>query len=239
MPLIRKDPAGPGNPPRPDDSILPNETGSPDNALRANDLSDPGGEPRAGVRPDAEIPSTGTTAERWRAARALGAGPDGTKALGEALKMETDPRVREAIFTSLIRIGNRESVAIVVPCLSADDANIRMGALDALRAMIGVVRPLLPALLADPDADVRVLTCDLARELPSPEATRLLCDVLAREPEPNVCAAAVDVLADIGEADALPFLQSCAARFNGMTFLTFAVEIAMERIVAERPSGHA
>jgi HEAT repeat protein len=182
---------------------------------------------------------TGTADERRTAARLLGATGDGTKTLGEALKTELDPRVRDAIFTSLIRLRSRESVDAVVPYLRADDANLRTGALDALRAMIDVVRPVLPALLNDPDSDIRVLSCDLARDLPSPEATRLLCGVLAREPEVNVCAAAVDVLADIGEADALPYLESCAARFGGATFLAFAVKIAIERIVSERrPAGH-
>ncbi len=163
---------------------------------------------------------------------------DGTRTLGAALKTETDPRVREAIFTSLVRHGNRESVDAVVPCLGVDDANLRMGALDALRAMIGVARGVLPDLLRDPDADIRVISCDLARELPSSEATSLLCDLLAHEPEPNVCAAAVDVLADIGDAEALPVLERCARRFGDATFLTFAVNAAMERIVAERPAGH-
>jgi HEAT repeat protein len=180
----------------------------------------------------------GTTDERWTAARALGATRDGTKTLGEAIKAEADPRVREAIFTSLVRIGGTESVDAVVPCLRGDDAQLRTGAMDALRAMIDAARPVLPMLLTDPDADIRVLACDLLRDLPSPEATALLCGVLAREPELNVCAAAVDVLADIGEASALPFLESCAVRFGDATFLAFAVKIAIERIVSERPVGH-
>lgn len=238
MPLIRKDPTDPST-------------------------ADP--------RSSAEILRTGTTDERWHAARALGflthaipgqtgehdtldsvpGGPgsdagfrretnaaDGTKTLAEALKTETDLRVREAIFTSLVRIGSKECVDAVIPCLRADDAALRTGALDALRAMIDAVRPILPALLADPDADIRVLSCDLVRELPSTEATRLLCDVLSRETEVNVCAAAVDVLADIGETEALPFLQSSAARFGDVAFLTFATKIAMDRIIAERPARH-
>ena len=208
MPLIRKDPAGSPAP-------VPAAAHAPIEVLR-----------------------TGTADERRAAAHAVGAKPDGTKPLGEALKTETDPRVREAIFTSLVRLGGRESVDAVVPHLRVDDANLRVSALDALRAMIGAVRQMLPALLTDPDADIRLLSCDLVRELPAPEATQLLCDVLAHEPELNVCAAAVDVLSDIGDVDALPFLKNCAARFGDATFLTFAVRIAMERIVSERPAGH-
>ena len=71
-------------------------------------------------------------------------------------------------------------------------------------------RPHLPALLADSDADVRLLSCELARGLPDDEANRLLCDLLERETEKNVCAAAVEVLAEIGRPEALPALARCA-----------------------------
>jgi HEAT repeat protein len=208
-------------------------------------------------RSAAENLRTGTTDERWHAARLLGieaeavtsaetpggadgghAPRDGTKILAEAIMSETDLRVREAIFTSLVRIGSRDAVEAVVSCLRGDNAALRTGALDAMRAMIGAVRPVLPALLADPDADIRLLACDLARELPSADATKMLCDVLSRETEANVCAAAVDVLADVGGADALPVLRATAARFGDATFLGFAVKIAMERILADHPARH-
>jgi hypothetical protein len=215
---------------------------------------------QAEPRHPADVLRDGTADQRWSAARALGAGTvgastvggvsgdtsvdgpsavDAVQALANALPTEADPRVRQAIFTSLVRLGSPECVEAVISCLRLDDPQLRGGALDALRAMIGVVRPMLPALLADPDADVRLLTCDLARELRATDATRLLCDVLARETEPNVCAAAVDVLAEIGEAEALPFLEACAGRFGDVTFLGFAVRVAMQRIVAERPAPHA
>jgi HEAT repeat protein len=193
----------------------------------------------------ADLLREGTAEQRWSAARALGVvvedSPvgDAPKLLADALRTEADPRVREAIFTSLVRIGSSECVDALIPGLRVDDPQLRGGALDALRAMIGVVRPVLPALLADPDADIRLLTCDLARELSAADATRLLCDVLANETEPNVCAAAVDVLAEIGDAEALPFLEACATRFGDVTFLGFAVRVAMQRIVALRPSRHA
>jgi HEAT repeats len=209
--------------------------------IRHDALNSAPAEPRA----TADVLGDGTADHRWSAARALGlvtgdsAVADTAQTLADALSTEADPRVREAIFTSLVRLGGRECAAALIPCLRLDDPQLRGGALDALRAMIGVVRPMLPELLADPDADVRLLTCDLARELPAADATRLLCDVLTRETEPNVCAAAVDVLAEIGEAQALPFLQACSARFEDVAFLGFAVRIAMQRIVAERPTPHA
>ena len=210
MPLIRRDST---QPPRPAPDGLPGSAGS-----------------RSVLR-------TGSAEQRWAAARTLGGTTtsEGTQALGAALTSETDLRVREAIFTSLVRISGGESVDMVLPCLRSNDPQLRTGAMDALRAMIADVHPVLPALLIDPDPDIRILTCDLVRELPSVDATRLLCELLSRETEANVCAAAVDVLAEIGEADALPTLQACAVRFDDVTFLSFAIRLAMERITAERP----
>src|SRR4051795_10582506 len=84
----------------------------------------------------AKMLRTGNADQRRAAARAFGTDPHGTNPLAEALKTETDERVREAIFTSLVRLGGPESVDAVVPCLRVDDANLRTGALDAMRTMI-------------------------------------------------------------------------------------------------------
>jgi HEAT repeat protein len=179
--------------------------------------------------------ASGTDEERWASARAAADVPGGVQALGAALSREADRRVREAIFTSLARLGSRESVDAVLPHLRSDDANLRVGALDALRAMPEAVGARVPVLLADPDPDVRVLACELARGLHSSAATRALCDRLGSEPEANVCAAAVEVLAEIGGPEALPELVRCADRFRSDPFLSFAIKIAAERIGSQSP----
>ena len=176
----------------------------------------------------------GTAPERWSAARRLGERRDAGRILGDALAEEGDARVREALFTSLARLATPESVEAVIPCLRSDDSGLRTGALDALRDMIAAVRPRLPSLLADADPDVRVLCCDLVRELPAADATDLLCHVLEHEAEPNVCAAAIDVLAEIGEPAALPFLEKCGSRFHDQSFLIFAIKLAAGRIASQR-----
>jgi HEAT repeat protein len=174
----------------------------------------------------------GTREQRWAAVRAAAERPDGLTLLAAALGRESDPRVREAIFTGLARLASPESAAVVVPHLRSDDANLRTGAIDALRAMPQACQPHLPALLADSDADVRLLSCELARGLPDEEANRLLCDLLERETEKNVCAAAIEVLAEIGRPEALPSLARCGTRFSGDPFITFSLKVATERIVS-------
>jgi HEAT repeat protein len=170
--------------------------------------------------------------ERWDAARAASELPDSAAAVAAALSRETDPHVREALFTSLTRIGTRDSITRILPMLRSDDAALRTGALDALRSSAAVAREVLPQLLSEPDADVRILSCELARALPSEEASRSLCTLLADEPEVNVCAAAVEVLAEVGTPAALPVLARCARRFPQVPFLSFAIKLATDRITA-------
>lgn len=171
--------------------------------------------------------------ERWAAARAAVEIPGVAAALAAALPSETDSRVRAAMFTSLTRIGTPESVNLIMPMLRSDEAALRTGALDALRSSVGAAHEFLPQLLRDPDADVRIMSCELARGLPSDEATQLLCALLADEPQINVCAAAIDVLAEVGNQEALPVLAQCGQRFSQAPFLQFAIKVASDRITAQ------
>lgn len=180
--------------------------------------------------------ANGSDDERWAAARAAPELPNGVDALARALAREVNPRVREAIFTSLACIGSVESIEVVLPLLGSDDAQLRTGALDALRAMKGAVWPFMDQLLHDADADVRLLACELARNLPAEEAEHLLCTLLDAEREPNVCASAVEVLAEVGGPRALPVLERCEARFRGTGFLEFAIKLTADRIRSQ-PSG--
>jgi len=172
----------------------------------------------------------GTSDQRWAAVRAAAERPDGVPLLAAALPQESDPRVREAIFTGLARAATAESAAAVLPYLRSDDASLRTAAIDALRAMPAATRPHIAGLLADRDADVRLLSCELARDLPEGEANRLLGDLLVRETEKNVAAAAVEVLAEIGRPEVLPALTACAERFAEDGFLLFSIKVAAERI---------
>src|SRR3569832_1876220 len=76
----------------------------------------------------------GTDEERWAAARNAFEVPDGLALLSEALSREHIPRVREAIFTALAKIGTPEAASAVLPHLRSDDAAQRTASLDALRA---------------------------------------------------------------------------------------------------------
>jgi HEAT repeat protein len=182
---------------------------------------------------------SGGVDERWAAARAAADLPGAVTALAAALRNESDARVREAIFTSLARIGTPESADLLISFLRSDSANLRAGALDSLHIMMAGMPELLPRLLGDRDADIRILSCELARTLPGPEATTLLCTLLSGEPEANVCAAAIDVLSEVGNPAALPVLAACAEKFRDSPFLGFAIKTATERIHSQLPGSRA
>jgi HEAT repeat protein len=175
--------------------------------------------------------------ERWAAARAAAEHPHTAAALAAALRQETNARIREAMFTSLVRIGTRDSIVTILPLLRSSDSALRTAALDALRSSPIAAHELLSELLSDIEVDVRILSCELARNLPSEEASRSLCALLEREPEVNVCAAAIEVLAEVGDQSALPALAQCARRFSQVPFLAFAIKLATDRITAAGNRG--
>jgi HEAT repeat protein len=172
--------------------------------------------------PDAEV--------RWTAARALGGAAAAVPALAAALGSEQAPRVREAIMTALMRVGDEASVQALLPYLRSEDAGHRSAAIEALQSLPEAVAPFMAALLGDSDTDVRIMATELARNMPPPDATRMLSSLLKKESNPNVCAAAVEVLAEVGTRDAVPALNACAARFAGVPFLPFAISTTIARI---------
>ncbi len=167
---------------------------------------------------------------RWAAARGLAGQAEAVPALSAALARETVPRVREAIMTALMRVGDIASVEAILPYLRSQNAGLRAAAIESLQAMPSAIAPFIAPLFSDTDSDVRLLATELARNIKASEATPLLCDLIEREQHPNVCAAAIDVLIEVGTPEALPALEKCAVRFAATPFLPFAISMAIARI---------
>ena len=72
---------------------------------------------------------------RWDAARALGGRAEAVPSLAAALNSEQVPRVREAIMTALMRVGDKASVSALLPYLRSQDAGVRSSAIEALQAL--------------------------------------------------------------------------------------------------------
>ena len=168
---------------------------------------------------------------RWSAARALGGRADAVPALAAALAPEPVARVREAIMTALMRVGDEASVMALLPYLRSQDAALRGASHRGAAGLAGsdpAVHDVAAGATAIPTCGI--LATELARNMPAADATRLLCRLLEHEQHPNVCAAAIDVLAEVGTREAVPALQSCAERFAGTPFLPFAASTAIARI---------
>jgi HEAT repeat protein len=174
---------------------------------------------------------------RWSAARGLAKVAGSETALGAALAKESDPRVREAIFTSLAYLRSPAAVEAILPHIRSQDASVRGAALDTLSTMPDAVSAFLPSLLADPDGDVRLLVCEVVRKLPDSIATQILSSLLETERAPNVCASAIDALSEVGDPSALPVLARCAERFAHEPFLIFAIKAASDRIGGSGRAG--
>jgi HEAT repeat protein len=133
-------------------------------------------------------------------------------------------------MTDLMRTGDAASVQALLPYLRSQDAALRAAAVEALQALPGVIPPFLDQLLRDADSDVRIMATELVLNMPATAATHVLCAVLERDQHPNVCGAAIELLAEVGTPAAVPVLRSCAERFAGIPFMTFAVSTAIARI---------
>lgn len=173
---------------------------------------------------------------RWSAARTLGGVASAVPALAAALHDEQDQRVREALMTALMRVGDEASVRALLPYLRAQNAAQRSAAIEALQALPGAMSPFMATLLNDADTDVRILATELARNMPAGEATRVLCGLLEREMHPNVCGAAIEVLAEVGTREAVPVLEVCAERFRDTPFLPFAISTTIARLSSTQGS---
>jgi len=168
--------------------------------------------------------------DRRRAARALAKQPDAAEPLADRLASETDIRVIDALFASLVDIGGQTVAGLVARFLRSPDAALRGCAVEALKSLGGDAIEQLDALLGDADADVRLLAIEVTRVWAADMALPRLRRLIETDPHVNVCAAAVDVATEVGTPELIPALQELRVRFAGEPFLVFAADIACSRI---------
>ncbi len=167
---------------------------------------------------------------RW-AARDLLAHPQATAALVARLMREDDLSVRDVILTSLTRLGGEVAVAGLVDCLRSEDAQMRNEAIEAMKALPDDVAPLMGGLLADADPDVRIMGVNILESLRHPKVEDWLIYVIDHDPVINVCATAVDLLGEVGSPAARDALLRLKQRFPEETYIQFASDLALKRIV--------
>ncbi|SOC21069.1 HEAT repeat domain-containing protein [Rhodobacter maris] len=197
--------------------------------------------PRASRAPkspldDLRAPDPGS---RRTAARALLGTTAARGALEAALRLETDPAVRQALLSALVSVADDTVVELFAEMLRSEEASHRSEAVSALQQLPETAAQVIVGLLHAEDADLRIMAVDVIRLLPHADAPVWLRDLLSKETHPNVVGVAVDRLAEIGGADDLPALQAVRSRFADDPYLAFATDLVIERIVtlAREASG--
>jgi HEAT repeat protein len=143
---------------------------------------------------------------------------------------EEDPRVLESILTTLAARDTEEVAGGLAVHLASDEALLRTAVAAALATMPRSVPALLPALLAAPDHDVRVMTTMVLADLPHPEAHTWLVKMIYEDPHPNVVTGAIDALLPSATAEDADLLRDAVARFPDDPFLRFTVNAALPRL---------
>jgi hypothetical protein len=175
--------------------------------------------------------------QRRRAARDLSRDPAAISIIAERLECEPEPRVRDALFGSLVDIGGTKAAELLARIIRSDDASLRGGAIEGLKRLSTDAVAALDALMGDTDTDVRILAIEVTRAWPRELAMPRLRRVFEQEPHINVCIAAVDVATEVGNQDLLVALHGLRTRFAGEPFLEFAVDVACDRIRGDDARG--
>jgi HEAT repeat protein len=176
-----------------------------------------------------ELDDTDATARRW-AARDLSVHPNASGALLNRLQRESEVSVREVIFTTLMRIGDRGAINGLVACLRSEDANLRNDAIEAMKALPIEVAPIMRGLLVDSDPDVRIFAINILESLRHPDVEAWLIEVIERESMVNVCGTAVDLLSEVGSSASRAALEHLQSRFASEPYIQFAAALALKRI---------
>jgi HEAT repeat protein len=150
--------------------------------------------------------------------------------LVEHLKVEPSAIVREAVFTTLARLGDPDSLAGIAHCLHSEDASLRNGAIEILKLLPEQTATIIPKLLADSNSDVRILTISILESLRHPSVEQWLLEVLDSDTHLNVCGAALDLLVEVGSPKALASIEQVKKRFQSEPYIQFAADLAVKRI---------
>ena len=164
---------------------------------------------------------------RRRAVLELAGRPGAIETLLAHVGEEPDLAARQATLTALAGYDTVEVTRGLMRYVRCDDAALRNGALEAIAAMPTAPGELVPALLADPAPDVRILTAMLLEELRRPETVGWLVGMLSADTHPNVVSAALDAFLPLAAAEHVDLLTAVRDRFPADPFIRFTVDAAL------------
>lgn len=166
---------------------------------------------------------------RW-AARDLVEHAEASVVLLSHLKIESDPKVREALLFGLTLTGDEIAVAGLVECLRSEDAMTRNEAIEAMKQLPDRIAPIMSELLNDNDSDVRIFAVNILESLRHSDVEKWLVQVLENDDHVNVISTAVDLLGEVGTEFGATAIESIRERFPMEPYLQFATDLALKRI---------
>jgi len=131
---------------------------------------------------------------------------DAVPLLVEMLK-SSNIGVQESADNALRKIGGKEVVNGVIPLLRSDDAPVRNGSMDILRALGSHELQSIIPLLKEEDVDIRIFATDILGSAGNIMAVAPLCEALLKDPEVNVRYQAAVSLGDLGLPEAAKCLN--------------------------------
>lgn len=172
--------------------------------------------------------------ERRKFLKTLNQSPESLEFLTELVQKETSPLLQQATFDSLMtqaQFGNESAVIpAVVELLRTGDAMQRSAAVRFLSAFPEPTGELVPDLLQDESADIRLYALDVIQHLVHPDVPSWLKLVMENESHPNVITSAIDRALEAGCTELQGSLEQVAERFSSTPLITFAVELAKSRL---------
>jgi hypothetical protein len=106
---------------------------------------------------------------------------DAVPLLVEMLK-SSNIGVQESADNALRKIGGKEAVDGVIPLLRSDEAPVRNGAMDILRALGSQELQSIIPLLKEEDVDIRIFATDILGSAGNVMAVAPLCEALLKDP---------------------------------------------------------
>ena len=129
--------------------------------------------------------------------------------------------------------------ALVVGCKgpldnnAAADAALRNAVIDLVSIEPVWLEDKLVDLMRDPEVDFRIMLVQVASGMQSPRAVKALCDALPNEQDDNVCGSILEAITAFGEGpEVLAAAETAADRFADHPFLSFAAQLARDRVAA-------
>ena len=121
--------------------------------------------------------------------------------------------------------------------LKSDNAYLRNAVISFLHNYGEEVEAFLQKLLTDPDRDVRIFAVNILGDVRFERATEMLRHFITREiaegHDINALMTAVDYLGELGSVEDIPLLQAVKKEFPDDPYVTFGVDLAIERIRGE------